>query len=245
MKKTIALLLAAASMAMGATKVDLTEKWADNTAKISTETFTNGAATVIFTLNLDALKKWSASTGNIQLGYLSGVNSSDSSKMSHMGVALSSKYNEISTWKNNGNFESYHQKVCSMPLPSDIDGKNYSYATVFFTLETNKNNTLISAYLYLLDEELGEVIDFTTGLNKTLTSTMMDGQKYTDFTINPEYVNMDQVALYNGKIETETEKTEAIKALFQSSPNPTIPEPTTATLSLLALAGLAARRRRR
>ena len=98
-----------------------------------------------------------------------------------------------------------------------------------------------------------------------LTATTTDGQMYTireELTMNAVKVNEFAIGSANGNAtssgenfdgmlsgfkvftSTEFESNSAIATALGTAPK-SIPEPTTATLSLLALAGLAARRRRR
>lgn len=63
------------------------------------------------------------------------------------------------------------------------------------------------------------------------------GRDAVSFTSLYKHSSVTKIDVYSGKL-TESEVYEAMRSL-------TVPEPTTATLSLLALAGLAARRRRK
>ncbi|MBQ4594135.1 MAG: PEP-CTERM sorting domain-containing protein [Akkermansia sp.] len=260
MKKTIALLLAAAGMAMGATKVDLTGKWTDNVADISNVTFSGGEASFILTLNSDALRAWMGNETkvNTPIGYLSGTNTQN--KLTQAGASLydTSSQDGITAWRYNEMYKdnstggnSYQGKVISL---NDLvtGGIDFTYAVYVCNINTSSNYSKVVSNLYFLDNELDIIGDYYTSGSATLGSTFMKDMAYNSFTINPTYVNSDYVALYNGllvgeeDVSTDQEvQLAAIKEMLPKGSGDSVPEPATATLSLLALAGLAARRRRR
>ena len=243
MKKTIAILMASASAAFSATEVDL--NWTGNVADISGETFTSGKATFVLTLDIDAIQAWANedNKANEKLGYLSGTNSLNTTTELGFGLWTNNEdTSSIRPWRYNENYSSqasgghsYQGTTSTLPLPSTINGESYTYATLVFTVETDtRNNAKATGYLFLFNDKL-EMVDQLTSSKKTLAQAYMTNMPYTSFTINTDYVNPDYVALYNGIVDNPLE---AAKAVLP------VPEPTTATLSLLALAGLAARRRR-
>lgn len=101
-----------------------------------------------------------------------------------------------------------------------------------------KNNTLtLSVY-----NSAAELVGATT-VTAQYTGNLNSVTGFVDYKFAKSYI--DNLAIYDGAMTTEqlselTKYEMTNKTLMQS-----IPEPTTATLSLLALAGLAARRRRR
>ena len=240
MKKTIAILMASASAAFSATEVDL--NWTGNVANISGETFTSGKATFVLTLDIDAIQAWANddNKANEKLGYLSGTNTLNTTTEigfslwtgvdSDTGKVISS----IRPWRYNENYSSqssgghlYSGTTSNLPFPNTINGESYTYATLVFTVETNKNNSKATGYLFLINDKLEMVDQLTSASKLYISSTFMNNMPYTSFTINTDYVNPDYVALYNGIVDNPFE---AAKAVLP------VPEPTTATLSLLALA---------
>lgn len=69
--------------------------------------------------------------------------------------------------------------------------------------------------------------------------------------MNSEYLSTDSVKVYTDTYDEPAIRLAIAESMLPTSDtpggsdSPTVPEPTTATLSLLALAGLAERRRRR
>lgn len=245
MKKTITLLLAVISYASAAELVDLSDKWNENnTADISNETFTGGKVTFFLTLNLDQLSLWSKEEGNIELGYVSAYNTAGDGDITKLGCIISSEASAIRPWRQKSTGDSMQGTIATLPLQPPSEP---TYATLIFTAETSSNNSKANGYLFLWDENHKLIDELTSGKNITIGSTLLNGVSYTAFTINADYVNRDQVALYNGALTENQDLYEIAKSLLPSSPSSddNIPEPATATLSLLALAGLAARRRRR
>ena len=246
MKKTFTLILAAAGVAMAATEIDLTDKWEGNTANISSVTFTDGKATFFLTLNLEQLDDWTTADGNVSLGYLSADNTNNATTM--LGTSINSQFGTIRNWRNNGIGDSFQGTISTLPLPDDINGVEYAYATLVSYVYTYNNASKIKTDMYLWSKDLKKVDELTSNTS-TLGSTLLIGKSYSSFTINSDYVYSDQVALYNGQLSADQDPYEIAKSLLPAASTPgtdsTVPEPTTATLSLLALAGLAARRRRR
>lgn len=253
MKKTFTLLLASASASFAASPVNL--NWTGNVADISETTFTGGKATFVLTLDLDAIQAWvdASDKSNEKLGYLSGYNSLGSAGnplTTEIGLILQAQTDSllIQPWRYNENYSSqtsgghsYQGTTTTLPLPETIDNKSYSYATLVFTVETSNNNSKATGYMFYFDDKLN-MVGQSTSAQKTLGSTFLNNMPYRSFTINTNYVNPNYVALYDGVVANSLEAAEVAKAVL---PIGSIPEPTTTTLSLLALAGLAARRRRK
>lgn len=239
MKKTLALLLAFAGIASAATEIDLTGKWDGNTAAISGETFTDGKASFVVSLDIDKLASWTPEEGKVPLAYLGATNTYQQDIK--LGLSIDT-YNSgiICPWKNRNEQDTYKGVTATLPIP---DKFTYSYATLLFTVYTDGNNSLGTGYLYLFDDKL-EVVDYTMSENCNLGTTILTGIPYSSFTIDSDYVIADSVAVYNGHFSTEDEMKAALKSVLPAA-DTTVPEPATATLSLLALAGLAARRRRK
>ncbi|MBQ4635648.1 MAG: PEP-CTERM sorting domain-containing protein [Akkermansia sp.] len=220
MKKTIALLLAAAGMAMGATPMDVT--WENNAATLSGE---QTKITAVFTLDLTALKSngaifaFTPTSGDTQYGIM---NKSD---------AYGPYLYDVTPGLNEAKMLSFS------PFPDEYSA--------------------IIAYTY--DKAMGATVQLTTydsmgkfswsgsykresdALDFTSISTLLKSSAIGKIDIYNTVLEGDDIAaaidyLLNPNVQPDTPG---------GSDSPTVPEPTTATLSLLALAGLAARRRRR
>ena len=246
MKKTLlTLLLAASSIATAATEIDLTGKWDGNTVDISSETFNKGEVTVAVNLNREVLTKVAA---NQKLFYLSGTNytfGENDQKVygtAEIGMSNYTGYgSELNAFRYDGAKDSITFNN-GMPLTFIPMAVDFSYATVVFTAYTSGNNSRVQAYLYLFDAAGNIIEDNLTLTAKYVTlNTNYDDKNdtYSHFTINETATSTDGVKIYNGLVSSKEELTSIAKSMV------VVPEPTTATLSLLALAGLAMRRRRK
>lgn len=255
MKKTLALLLAFAGIASAATEIDLTDKWDGSTADISSETFVKGEITLAFLLSPELLTGNSVSDQIIFT--LSGVNFGydDADQRvngtAHIGFCLSNNkiyahnYNSLTDKEG-------HPSSAFCTLPAAGAG-TFEYASFVCTMTTNNASSLLFGYLYFHDEN-GDVIDGLTiqtskrGITQTTRFDNVN-DSYSWLNINEEVVNLDQMEVYNGIVAGDLSllAEDLVKANLSSTPgtDTTVPEPATATLSLLALAGLAARRRRK
>lgn len=233
MKKTLSLIFVTTCCAMAATEpITLTDKWTENTADISKEKFTGEQVTFAITLDSAAIE--ALSSNKQPIAYVSGTNQNGATV--NLGVCENGT-ETIATW-------------------SDIDGSvkypgyrtfnndnDYEYLTLVVAINTDTRtprNTKVKAYLFLWDDDLNNVYTPSV-LSNTFSNTYMSGYQYTGFTINTDFIDTNSVALYSGNPADATAAKELAKAVLEAS----IPEPTTATLSLLALASLAMRRRRK
>ena len=106
---------------------------------------------------------------------------------------------------------------------------------------TFSGNTLTA---YVDGVALADTITFTYADGVTPSTALTGFQFSAAFSGNraSNSVTVDNIAVWNRALSAEEV---ASLPLSVPEPSPSVPEPTTATLSLLALAGLAARRRRR
>ena len=98
---------------------------------------------------------------------------------------------------------------------------------------------------------VGTTVTFTTTIQKVVTYTlsvtggdqaMTPTLSWTSADLTPQ---TEALASYKGNMNGNAALTYAVNTVMISDASPIVPEPATATLSLLALAGLAARRRRK
>ena len=227
------LLLAAASAAMAVEPITL--NWENGTAEFAPNTFGVGDNSVTVAVELN----WEAVKNSVVDTCIFSLNDASHTKLG-MGVEVASnKY--IDLWyKDRVNYDYISEKL----TPSITSAVQ---AVLVYTSQIVAANTYtLDAYLYLYDVS-GELLN---------PGALCFGPKVTDGDImfgtitgisyNAEMVNDGKIEVYNRFISNEDDAeavAEHVK-LSSSSSNSSIPEPTTATLSLLALAGLAARRRR-
>lgn len=231
-------------MAMGAQEITLSG--AGDTFDVSGETFVNGAASVAFILN-DSVYSTLSDVAT-PLFYLEGVNKSGENPgtcVTRIGVSMQGSEEEsfsASLWRENTAFSSAPWTGGFIDLPIAVE--DVVYTTMVFTVQTKdatRGNVTIKYDCYG-HNAAGEIIVSTENI-KTMSSTQTVsysdmGDCYKDFYINPNAISLENVKLFNGVIDNQQA---VVTALVQDN----IPEPATATLSLLALAGLAARRRRK
>ena len=251
MKKTITLLLAATSVAMAKT-TDVTDLlvWDENntTASLVGAGFTNSDITVVLTLN------WNNFNAN-SLAHDIFTISDGSNHCLGLGMFFDYEwYNDFSLiYSNTGD-------VKYTPSFYPVDNMSFVNSAVVFTagvitktetyyVKDDKGNILkdedgkyvtdkrevqkytLTGYLYLWDG-----INETPTLNQIVFDSDDLNIDYTSLTLGPNSV-VDKMAVYTGVTDNPLNLAEQLLGL-------STPEPTTATLSLLALAGLAARRRR-
>ena len=257
MKKTIIALLALGGIAMGADSsvvVDVT----DVTSSNKTTSFTSmTSGTVAVTLNVEAFKSLGGevySGSQTVLFKLTGE--WEDGQSGSMGVANNgdaSKNGLYGAWTKNNNTISYssvNMDNCFSANPIDWD--NVAGMTMVITYNEGPANyenvsktpclsysTSVS-YLY----KNGSIVTTGAEKNDLYRFTIKEGQTVVDMVnvfaasgleVNDTYV--DSYTVYSGYLNfTDAKALSAARV---------VPEPTTATLSLLALAGLAARRRRR
>lgn len=223
MKKTITLLLAAAGIAAGATTPVELEWDSTNAAALDANTFANDEISVVFTMDL---KKLSSVGGDIFTisGTVTTYTTTYGLTHTYESDWMMGDYNEL--W-------AIEKGSASGALCYDLAVKNPSFAEVVYTYGAgtfvaymnfyNKNGALVNAKEYTWS---GDFKDFTS--------------------VSMISSSVEKMDVYNTVIQKDD-----VQSAIDYYYNPTtpgdgnVPEPTTATLSLLALAGLAARRRRK
>ncbi len=244
MKKTFTLILAAAGVAMAATEIDLTDKWEGDTANISGISGYNGQWAVALTLDLSYL------TANSTNFFTITGTDADSTVISTPTHGYGYYYDDF---YGKGEYNLLFKNSLITALGSiALKGEqyitlvmNYSYSSEVVSGTSVYTNSF-TLDMYRWDAQ-GNLID----ANPIHESTTKKGSALgtlTEITKNSQYVK--DLELYYGNLTNTEETAYRLKdAIFAGNSTPgtdsTVPEPTTATLSLLALAGLAARRRRR
>ena len=225
MKKTISLILAASSFAMGATEIPV--QWEYGSGSFQDGTPSN-AITPISVLLQIALKEMDALGG---YGPVSLFNWSSDDFLYSGGVAVDPAVGELYV------ADGYSNKKAEWDLPVWRYGPatGYEQSLLGYTF-TPGGDITISLINVKTDGSFEEMQQWSTS-----TSIPADAQ----ITLGSFYYEMDSVtphSLYNGVL-TNAEMESSLKAIVRPD-SPAVPEPTTATLSLMALCGLAARRRR-
>ena len=232
MKKTITLLLAAASVAIAATDITDSINWtSDHTATMNA---LSDDMSIAFTLNWDKLDYSNKQT--LFTAYGPGSKTETAMYGVGMGIFYSKAdgydLNSIHVAKSSVQYTGGYSNITEMLKYKVTD------AVLVYTFDKdNQSNDATGTFggtLYLwLDSNETPLLSIYAGYNQ---NTYVGSLEYLEF--DAELVNIESVRLYDGLVEDSPEFAKTIK-------DTNIPEPTTATLSLLALAGLAARRRRR
>lgn len=244
MKKTFTLILAAAGVAMAATEIDLTDKWEGDTADISGISGYNGQWSVALTLDLSYL---TANSTNFFTITGTDADSTVTSTPTHgYGYYYDDFYEE-------GEYNLLFNNNLQTALGSiALNGEKYITLVMNYSyLETEVSGTSVYTNSFTLDmyrwDAQGNLID-ADPIQKSTTRKGYALGTLTTITKNSQYVK--DLELYYGNLTNTEETAYRLKnAIFAGNSTPgtdsTVPEPATATLSLLALAGLAARRRRK
>ena len=194
------------------------------------------SVTLVVDLNWESLLNADLTNGTL----LFSIN--DSNEKNHgMGLYVDKGGKHLDAWVNN------KDAYLAIDLKySDIsDAELYTNAAIVFTsYDTKGAKSFFESRLYLSTDN---GMSYTLKLGDITDEGWDDGgfDSISSFSYNGEYVN--KMDVYNSYLNPGEEHLVAIRNLKNDSPpgtDSTIPEPTTATLSLLALAGLAARRRR-
>ncbi|MBR3944909.1 MAG: PEP-CTERM sorting domain-containing protein, partial [Akkermansia sp.] len=194
----------------------------DNRADLSTTPL--NAISVVFTLDFETLPSWGPMYEEVTTPLFKWTGTADGSD----ATGYIERY--FCDW---GNSDIENIIQVTVPGNKSFGKKNisgYVKATIGYTYGINETGKF---YITLMDANGQEtdIFDFKGKITReSLTiSNLIKGE------------NISNLAVYDSVLDPD-----AIKAVMKNTADsPTIPEPATATLSLLALAGLAARRRRR
>ena len=196
------------------------EPWSDS--------ITVGAATGgDFTISMDLLNLGSSDDwGCLFIGYSSTSTGSGYNN----SLTLQVNANKELTWStSNGGEDSYAGNAAynfgTGIFTSDINGKTHADGQTLTLVQDSTTKTLT---LYVDGEQIAQATDWNSAAMKAINfGCIFGGWKKIGS------AEIDNLAMWNTALSADQ-----VKSLV-------VPEPTTATLSLLALAGLAARRRRR
>lgn len=246
MKKTIALLLATATAAFAATKVDL--EWNNNTAGLTGAGLsTSTGVTVAYTLNFANIQSEHFFYFLDEIGYGAGMGS-DFWGGTYVGA-----------W---GVHPEYGGAYDFNILDKGIDGlltSGAAYMSIVYSMQYADGLYQVREDLYMWDS-VGELIGYDFDAGSPSSSQLTFGN-FKEININSNYISSNGVDVYSGTMSEEERRAAALAVLRLNSgddstgeggdnagggsTDTTVPEPATATLSLLALAALAARRRRK
>ncbi len=234
MKKNIIILLCAGSSAFAATQPVYSIDNSNNTAS-STHSFEAvDSANINIALKLDGQKF-------VNIGYDSTLlfNVGNGSESITIGSQFDLYYPGVNTGLLKGSDVDYNS-LCLQLYTDSGRLTEVAYVTLMFTYQKDglkQGYDGLGYYLAAWDKDGNLMEDIVSGL---------DGMSW-----NPVSYNIDNFTMLNintdliisaNVYDAEFDSKEGMKIFNQMVNN--IPEPTTATLSLLALAGLAARRRR-
>ena len=158
-----------------------------------------------------------------------------------MGLYVDNGGKHLDAWVNNK--DAY--LAIDLKYSEISNAELYTNAAIVFTsYDTQGSNSFFESRLYLSTDN---GMTYTLTLEGITKDGWADGgfDSISSFSYNGKYVN--KMDVYNSLLDPREEHLVAISNLKNDSTpgtDSTIPEPTTATLSLLALAGLAVRRRR-
>ncbi len=216
--------------------VDVSKLWEEK------ENDSNNHFAITATLNVDALKNYIGSTASSSLANIFTIQTSSSTFGLAAGVStgvngLVGSYEKETGWDYNYLFNAtYTTSNPQLHALSSIDMSTITSAAVTFS---NEDKTGITTFLTLIDAEnaVTTLYGRSNGLRSStnglgaLESITFDTSFVTSLSLMED--NCQSNAGYVNEVAISEHKLAAV------------PEPATATLSLLALAGLAARRRRK
>ena len=251
MKKTLIALVSAGSFALGSTAiVDVTNVTSSN----NSATFTsNTSKAFTIALTLDA-SQYATIADDVNLFKLTGKWEDDFTGVLGMNSIVGGDKNGLQGfWEYNTNTNKrgdINQYTCF----KNLDWSTVKGLTMVMSYKEGSNNNTTndltddlamyfnsSVSIITLDGKITTVTNSNDGLYKftirknNAVESITNAFIATEATVNATYV--DSFTIYSEYMDTT--KTAALSA------SRLVPEPTTATLSLLALAGLAARRRRK
>lgn len=227
MKKTLSIILAVSSFAMGATEIPV--QWEGSGGR-----FPEGTPSV--TMPISVLIQINLK----EIGDLNPYGSQPLFTWSTADTLYSGGVYVDSTWGTLSvqGYAAKGESTLSLPVFWGSPKSGYEQSLLGYTYTPGGEITLS-----LINVKTGDV--FEEMQQWSTTSTLPADTQITlsdTFLYYPGSVSAPN-KLYNGVL-TQTEMETALKAIVKPD-SPSVPEPATATLSLLALAGLAARRRRK
>lgn len=218
--------MAATSFAMGATELPVT--WEYGSGWFQEGTPSNATTPISVVLQID-LKEMDA-LGGYGPAPLFTWSSSDYSYSG--GVSVDPMFGDLYVAEGNSNREA----GVALPVWGYSSASGYEQSLLGYTF-TPGGDITISLINVLTDGSFEEMQQWSTTSSIPADAQITLGSFYYD------RVSVTPHSLYNGVL-TNAEMESSLKAIVRPD-SPSVPEPTTATLSLLALAGLAARRRRK
>lgn len=228
MKKTLITLMALASCAMGASYSDFTEFTVAGTVDTTGFDYSSNAVTVAVTLNVDVIKEYFGE----QVGTSHMLVSVTGNNAIGVGTLVKNDTNEYFSG-------AWNQTIDYTPTGIDTDmGRADLWA-----------NADSASLVFSADRTTGARVVFTmnytdgTVFQTSGTAGSVKSGSWSASGLILDTAAVTSVAMYNAYITIDEAKAVGLNMLPESAP--VVPEPATATLSLLALAGLAARRRRR
>lgn len=243
MKKLFTLLIAATSFATATELQEIakTITWNVTEAGMQADlpqSFTESMEiSVVVTLNWQEIKVLYDTYKDASLEFftISGNYGGTSSPNNHTqyvgsGFLVSSSSNDCIIGGFGGTDKKSYQSVHSTTIDFNKEGSQITYATLVFTMNATSDNRRM--YLQLWNEDY-DIIPFNKAPKPATGPEFLTSLRGINY--NPSYVNSIQI--YSGIIPENLAQDYAYNLL-------TIPEPTTTTLSLLALSVLVARRRR-
>ena len=237
MKKTIITLIALGSVALGTTPTTYTVKFANG----NSDTLTSGRSHLYFGEGAITLNSW--------------VLEFEITKLSDVGTFMNTAYSGSTAFDSRDDLGIRTSSTSGLRL--SIGGNDGSESggllsvDTFSTLSSTNPITLRLAYnavnntAYLVNAETSKYITMTTSEDYDLSSVATTVTGNGDVTGKTMFYTDGSANNYKVLEVADMSVLANDSAAFVSYITQPIPEPTTATLSLLALAGLAARRRRR
>lgn len=234
MKKTIALLMAAAGLAAAATDpMDIA--WDEYGTASLNDGQVLESISVVFTLDFASL----AVSGPLDWGVYTSIftwNGTADGSGANGGVTLYTL-----------DYEEWGERVYESELQFSAPGNSkfgptsvigYTTAVIGYTYGVGE---LATAYLTLIDADGNKTeldpVSGTRTRDSLYITTLSKNSAVSEIEVYGSLLSADEIAEAMANLAGTTPS--------EPEPTPSVPEPTTATLSLLALVGLAARRRRR
>lgn len=251
MKKTLITLLALGGLALGADaitnipSVAVYKNASDITLPSDTLSWTGGI-TIALTLDDSYLKTWATNdaTGTYQIFYMKGITTSGSTNYNQT-IGLKFLRESSTSAKITGCWNATNANADNT---ANQYGKDNATELEDLTLMSDSLESASIVYMFGGSSTDAQVV-LTLGYSDDTTkqySYTLTGYKCGYWATQPNSIIdghkdlVDGITVYGTRLDVDMAKSVGIAVLNQA-----IPEPTTATLSLLALAGLAMRRRRK